>query len=154
MHIQKKKKIKFGHDEASKIENIITIKDSNLCNIIGNIDKETEFKEQTLHKIEFSEWPGIHENEIYGSVEMIAKKRTIFKNGLISDYNFYMKKLFYVRKKKKRNDIILWENTKENQLLHYEQWLKCFLGNIKHWDLSYIYKWRGDRCDAVLFAEK
>ena len=44
--------MQFGHEEESKIENIDTIKDSNLCNIIGNIDKETEFKEQTLHEID------------------------------------------------------------------------------------------------------
>ena len=86
-----KKKIKFDHEKERKIENIDTMIDSNLCNII---DKETEFKEKSQHEIEFSEWPRIT-NEIKESVEMIAKKPAILKNGLISDYKFYMKELLY-----------------------------------------------------------
>ena len=91
VRLQMKKEMKFDHEEERKIENIDTMKDSNLCNII---DKETEFKEKSQHEIELSEWPRIT-NEINESVEMIAKKPTILKSGLISDYKFYMKELFY-----------------------------------------------------------
>ena len=85
---------------------------------------------------------------IHESVEMIAKKRIILKNGLISDHNFYMKKLFYISEKGKKQERHYTVGKYERKpITSLRGTTEMFSGDYQTLSPAlYLLKWRGNGC--------